>query len=305
MLFNSFILLISIGALWGGAVLVVDSAIKIAKKLGMSELVIGLTVVAIATSAPEFAVSISAAVAGQSSISVGNVVGSNIFNLGFILGIVALFSVMTISKELLYRDASVLFTGVVLLAIFFNDLKLSQIEGLILLVYLFLYILFLIKKGSSEKQEINTGEFRWKDIPLFLTGIILIISGGHFLVNSATLIAREFGVSEWIIGITIVAGGTSTPELATSIVAVSKKRYGISAGNLIGSDIFNLFGVLGLAAVIRPLQIMSNEYTSILIMTASILLLMLMMRTRWKLSKTEGIILLLTAIFRWSYDFIF
>lgn len=305
MLLNLIILAASIAGLWGGAVLVVESASRIAKKLGMSELVIGLTVVAIATSAPEFAVSVSAAMKGQNSISVGNVVGSNIFNLGFILGLVSIFSVMKISKELFYRDGFVLFGAVILLTVFFIDGTLSAVEGSVLITALVFYVFYLIKKGSPGEQDVPSGKFKWTDIPLLIAGIAIIISGGHFLVESAVFLARQFGISEWIIGITIVAGGTSAPELATSIVAVSKGRHGISAGNLIGSDIFNILGVLGTASVIRPLTIVSNEFTSLLLMAGSVLVLLIMMRTSWQLSKREGIILLLIAIFRWSFDFLF
>jgi len=300
------IIIVCIFALWGGAVWVVESASRIAKKIGLSELVIGLTVVAIATSAPEFAVTVYAALTDQSAISVGNVVGSNIFNLGIILGIVALYSTLTTSRDLLVRDSLLLlFTGILLL-IFFYDLKLAWFEGLILFSTLVIYIYILIKqKQTVVEEEIPEGEFSWIDVPKLIIGAIVIVAGAHFLVSSASNVARLFGVSEWMIGITIVAAGTSAPELATSVVAIIKGKHGISAGNLIGSDIFNLLGVLGIASMLKPLHIMQTEYTSLILLVVTLVIIMVMIRTGWKISKIEGAILIAIALFRWSFDFIF
>jgi cation:H+ antiporter len=133
----------------------------------------------------------------------------------------------------------------------------------------------------------------------------VIVAGAHFLVGSASNIARFFGVSEWMIGITIVAAGTSAPELATSVVAIIKGKHGISAGNLIGSDIFNMLGVLGIASMLKPLYIMPTEYTSIVLLVFTLAIIMVMIRTGWKISKLEGAILIAIALFRWFFDFIF
>lgn len=282
----------------------VDSASRIAKKFGMSDLVIGLTIVAIATSAPEFAVTVSAAIKDQHAISVGNVIGSNIFNLGIILGMVALFSPVQISKNLLYRDGSLLVVTGITLLIFFWDLNLSSFEGSILFLMLITYIIFLIVRKENQEEDIPTGKFNFWDIPKFVIGVATIIFCANLLVDSASNIARLFGLSEWIIGITIVAGGTSMPELATSLVAVHKKRHGISAGNLIGSDLFNMLGVLGLAAIIRPLSLESNEYIGLILLAITLIIIMVMMRTKWKISKFEGFLLIFIALFRWMYDFI-
>lgn len=299
------IIIVCIFALWGGAVWVVESASRIAKKLGLSELVIGLTVVAIATSAPEFAVTVYAALTDQSAISVGNVVGSNIFNLGIILGIVALYSTLTTSRALLVRDATLLFFTGIMLLIFFYDLRLEWYEGLILFTTLVIYIFILIRQKQPIEEEVPEGEFTWIDIPRVIIGAIVIIAGAHFLVGSASNIARQFGVSEWLIGITIVAAGTSAPELATSVVAIIKGKHGISAGNLIGSDIFNLLGVLGVASMLKPLNIMPTEYTSLILLVGTLAIIMIMIRTGWRISKIEGAILIGIALFRWFFDFIF
>lgn len=299
------IIILCIFALWGGAVWVVESASHIAKKIGLSELVIGLTVVAIATSAPEFAVTVYAALTDQSAISVGNVVGSNIFNLGIILGLVALYSSLKTTRALLYRDSMLLFFTGILLLIFYSDLRLVWYEGLILASILVIYITILVRQKQPIEEEVPEGEFKLIDIPKLLFGIVLIVGGAHFLVGSASDIARIFGISEWMIGITIVAAGTSAPELATSVVAIVKGKHGISAGNLIGSDLFNLLGVLGIASMLKPLSITSSEYTSLILLVVALLVIMIMIRTGWKISKVEGAILIGIALFRWSFDFIF
>ena len=167
------------------------------------------------------------------------------------------------------------------------------------------YITFLIIKKEPANEDIPIGKFNIWDIPQFIIGVATIIFCANLLVDSASEIARIFGLSEWMIGITIVAGGTSMPELATSIVAVHKKRHGISAGNLIGSDLFNMLGVLGLAAIINPLSLESNEYLGLILLAVTLIILIIMMRTNWKITKLEGFLLILIALFRWSYDFIF
>lgn len=290
--------------LWGGAVWIVDSASKIARKFGLSDLIIGLTVVAMATSAPEFAVTVSAALRDQHSISVGNVIGSNIFNLGIILGMVALVSPIKVSKLLLKRDGLLLVVTGLLLLLFYRDLTLSFIEGCMLVFTMVLYIIILIRQKKEPLEEIPKGEFKFIDIPKFIVGVVVIIASANYLVDAASNIARVFGVSEWLIGITIVAAGTSTPELATSIVAVNKKMHGISAGNLIGSDLFNMLGVLGTASIIKPLSLASEEYTSLIFLTLTLIIIAIMMRTGWKISKLEGVLLIGIALFRWGYDFI-
>jgi cation:H+ antiporter len=285
--------------LWIGANWVVESASRIAKKLGISELVIGLTIVAFATSAPEFAVTVSAALAGKMAISVGNVVGSNIFNLGIILGLVAVFGKVRTNNLLLYRDASVLVGTGLLLSLFFFNLELSSAEGIILILILIGYVIFLIRSKADLDEEVPEGEFKWTDIPKLILGIAVIIGSAHLLVHSASSIARNLGISEWMIGITIVAAGTSIPELATSLVALHKNNYGISLGNLIGSDLFNMLGVLGTASVIRPLSINQSDFYSLIILAAYLIFLFGLMRTSWRITKWEGIIILLIALFRW------
>jgi cation:H+ antiporter len=300
---DSIIVVATILGLWWGAVWVVEAASRIAKRLGVSELIIGLTVVAMGTSAPEFAVTVGAALKGQGDISIGNVVGSNIFNLGFILGGVALVRAITTSRSLVYRDGVVMIGITFLLLFFLHDLTMARWEGAILFTLLLVYIGYLIYSREPMEEDIPEGDFQWLDIPRLLAGLALIVTSGHFLVESASNLARAFGVSEWVIGVTIVAAGTSAPELVTSLIAVLRGRYGISACNLIGSDIFNLLGVLGLAALLKPMSIDPSAYSSMYLLSGMVIMVVIMMRTGWKISRWEGGLLVLINLVRWWLDF--
>lgn len=302
---NGLIVAICVVGLWTGGSWVVDAAARIARKVGMSELVIGLTIVAIGTSAPEFAVTIAAALAGSADISVGNVVGSNIFNLGFILGGVALVAGIPTTEKLIRRDGAMLMGSTLLLLFLLRDLQLALWEGALMFALLIGYVGMLIirRDGGDMSEEVPEGEFRWLDVPLLIAGIALIVLSGHYLVESASEIARFFGLSEWVIGVTIVAAGTSAPELATSLMGVLRGKHGISIGNLIGSDLFNLLGVLGLAAIISPLLVDRAAFGSLFLLSGQVLLVVIMMRTGWRLSRTEGGILVALNLVRWIADF--
>lgn len=305
MLIDILVILVCVVGLWLGGTWIVESAARIARKMGLSELVVGLTIVAIGTSAPEFAVTISAALNGQSDISVANVVGSNIFNLGFILGGVALVAGIPTSRKLVMRDGGVLIATTLLLLVLLRDLQIVLWEGVLLMTILVSYVSYLIikKDGGDTAEELPDGEFRWQDIPTLIVGIVMIVAAGHFFVDAASSVARHIGVSEWVIGVTIVAAGTSAPELATSLIGVMRGRHGISVGNLIGSDLFNLLGVLGLAAIISPLAVESAAIGSMVLLCALIVLVVVMMRTGWRLSRLEGGILIAINLVRWVADF--
>jgi cation:H+ antiporter len=269
----------------------------------MSDLTIGLTIVAMGTSAPEFAVTINAALRGLTDISVSNVVGSNIFNLGFILGGCAAIRSIKTTPALVWRDGLFLLGVSCVLVLFLSDLTLSSQEGFILLSGLVLYLCYLFwKKAPVEEREAGE-DATWKDVPLLVLGIATVISGGHLLVWSAVSLARSFGISEWVIGVTIVAAGTSAPEFATSLVAALKGRYGISAGNLIGSDLYNLLGVLGLAGILRPLTIDAAGLGSLYILVGMVFLVVVFMRTGFRVSRTEGYFLVGLNLIRWVFDF--
>lgn len=297
------IIIACIVGLWRGAVWVVESATRIARKLGLSDLIIGLTVVAIGTSAPEFAVTAVAALEGQSDISVGNVVGSNIFNLGFILGGLAIFRGVATSRKLVFRDGGMLIGTTALLVFFLSDLALTRLEGIILMVILIIYVGYLIYQRAESEEEVPSGDFSWWDAPRFLVGIGIIVASGHFFVEAASSLARLMGITEWVIGVTIVAIGTSAPEIATSLVALLRGQHGMSAGNLIGSDLFNLLGVLGFAAILQPMTVDAAARGSVFLLAGMVLLVVLMMRTGWRLSRVEGSVLVVITLIRWVFDF--
>ncbi len=296
---NIGILILSIIALWLGAIWIVDPAPKIARKVGISDLVVGLTVIAFGTSMPEFAVTITAAIKQQPNISVGNIVGSNIFNLGFILGGVALLQVIKSNKKIVYREGSILIGISLLLLFFLRDYTLSFWEGFILFAGLIAYLLYLFIHREIPEEELPTGPFHWYHILQLIAGLVIVVIGGHYLVDSASYLARVVGLSEWAIAVTVVAAGTSAPEFATSLVAAMRGRHGISAGNLIGSDLFNIMGVLGLAAILRPLHVAHDALLDIGLMVFLIVLVIIFMRTKWEVSRREGLILILVSIVLW------
>jgi cation:H+ antiporter len=309
---HGFIVLTTIVVIGLGAHWVVESAARIAKELRISELVIGLTVVALGTSAPEFAVTLIAAFKGQGDISIGNIVGSNIFNLGFILGGCALVRAIPTTPILLRRDGTVIgVTTVLLLGLIGWDLRLDHHDGMLLLILLGVYLGCLFKQRRTGVDDGHEGQsedagsrpsLSW-DCVLLVVGLVCIVGGSHLLIESSTAIARGFGVSEWVIGVTIVAAGTSAPELATGLSGVIKGRYAISVGNVIGSDIFNLLGVLGLAGTLRPVEIDPAARVSLVALCGMVCLVLLFMRTGWRLSRSEGLALVAIAMLRWALDF--
>jgi len=303
---NGLVVAGTIGLIAMGAHWLVESASRLAAKLGVSELIIGLTVVALGTSAPEFAVTILSALGGHGDISVSNIVGSNIFNLGFILGGCAMVRAIPMESRLLKRDGVVLGGSTILLLILVGaDLTLGRFDGALLFGLLLIYLVFLFRqRGLDEsKSEISTEGSLLQDVVVVLVSLAAIVLGSHFLVESAVAVARDFGIGEWAIGVTVVAAGTSAPELAISLAGVIKGRYAISAGNIIGRNIFNLLGVLGLAGMLSPVQINPAARISLIVLSGLVLLALLLMRTGWKLSRREGLILVLVAAAVWFSDF--
>lgn len=306
---NAIVVAATIGAIAAGANWLVEAASRLAARLGISELVIGLTVVALGTSAPEFAVTLLSALRGHGDISVSNIVGSNIFNLGFILGGCAMVRAIPVKPKLLRRDGAVLVgSSLLLLALAASDLAIGRIDGALLFGLLIVYLALLFrqrKQMDAEDLALPPEEAgsNSRDLLLVLTGLAAIIGGSHFLVESSVAIARGFGVSEWAIGVTVVAAGTSAPELATSLTGVLKGRYAISAGNIIGSNIFNLLGVLGLAGILSPVTISPTARVSLLVLCGLVLLAVILMRSGWKLSRREGLALVIVAAVVWVSDF--
>ncbi len=305
-LFSGLIVVGCIFGFWFGANWLVESAVRIARRIGVSELIIGLTIVAIGTSAPEFAVSISSAATDQLDISIGNIVGSNIFNVGFILGGLAFFRPVTTSRGLVYRDGFVVILATVMLMVFMWDQYLEWYEGVIFLVLLALYILYLYFRRAAPDEELPEGPFSWTDIPWLLVGLAVVVGSGNYFVEHASIIAQYYGVSDWVIGVTVVAFGTSAPEMATSAVALLRNHSDISAGNLIGSNIFNLFGVLGLAPTIAKggrMLVDTGAQESTYILLLLMFLVVVLMRTKWQVSRLEGAFLFLFGLVSWILNF--
>ena len=309
---NSLIVLATFFAIAIGAKNVVDGAAALAQRMGVSELVVGLTVVAFGTSAPEFGVTLIAAFEDQGSISVGNIVGSNIFNLGFILGSAALLRSIPTGTLLVWRDAVVLIGSTVVLYLLVGfDLQLGATDGLILFTLLLGY-LAIVWRGRKidasaalpEASEVpQPGIHAWKEGAILILGLGLVGVASHFLIGSATALARSFGISEWAIAVTVVAAGTSVPELATTLAGVARGHMAISAGNVIGSDIFNVLGVLGVAGLAHPMALSPAARPSLLALMGMVVVVFFMMRTGWRVSRREGAALVVLAALRWALDF--
>lgn len=247
-----------------GAEALVKGASRLAAVLGISPLVIGLTVVAFGTSSPELAVSIKAALSGQASIAVGNVVGSNIFNVLFILGLSAVIVPLVVSQQLVRLDVPLMIAFSVIVLFFSLDGKFGRTDGLILVASLVIYVGFLVYQSRRESAEVKVEyaeEFgiagragrKWSiNILLVLSGLALLVLGSRWLVDSAVSFAQYLGISELIVGLTIVAAGTSLPEVVTSVIAAIRGERDIAVGNIVGSNIFNLMGVLGFASIVAP-----------------------------------------------------
>jgi len=291
-----------------GAEVLVRGASKIAAGLGISPLIIGLTVVAFGTSSPELAVSIKAAVSNQADIALGNVVGSNIFNVLFILGISALIVPLRVSQQLIRLDVPLMIGVSALTFILAFDLNISRIDGILLILSLVGYVGFLIYQslGNSEKDPDSDLTDAGKDehseksgwlfnLMLVVGGLGLLVIGSRWFVNSAVSFANYLGISELVIGLTIIAAGTSMPEVVTSIIAAIRGERDIAIGNVVGSNIFNIMGVLGFASVLAPAGIgVSEAFVSfdIPLMIAVAIACLPIFFTKGTISKWEGALFL-------------
>ena len=297
--FDALFVGVAVVALWFGADQFVTGASRVARRLGVPGLVIGLTVVAFGTSAPEFAVTLDAALAGQSDISVANIVGSNVLNLGFILGGVALVGALATSRTLVRRDSVLLVASTVLLLAVAADGRLTAVEGAVLFAALVAYLLLLARGGGDRSVAAVEEPFHWPDAGRLVVGLALVVGGGHLLVLAAVDIAEVAGVSRWVIGLTIVAAGTSLPEFVTSLAAARQGRTGISAGNLVGSCIFNGLGVLGLAAMVNPLSVSTAGVEGTAWLLGTTVLVLVMFYTDATLSRLEGALLVALNAVNW------
>ena len=307
------VIVLSILGLWVGARLLVDAVVRLARRFGLSDLTIGLTIVAMGTSTPELSVSVDAALKGIGDIAVANVLGSNIYNLAFILGVVSLVRVIPIQKSLLHRDGFALLVATAVGGIALADLQITRLEGVVLAGLFAGYTVYLLRTnrpepsaavGDSDSATLTRAvteqvSFRGRDVLFLVGGLAIVLVSGDFMVVAASELARGVGISEWVIGGTIVAAGTSTPEFAVSLVAIQRGSLGVSVGNVVGSNIYNITGILGVAAIVRRLGVSGVALETFAWLAVVSLLMVAALWTGRVLSRLEGGLFTASEIVRW------
>ncbi len=288
--------------LFFGADWLVKGAMTLALNLGLSPLIVGLTVVALGTSVPEALVSVQAAIGHQGGIAIGNVVGSNILNIALILGLSALITPLKVDSHLVKADVPLLTGATFMLVVLLEDFHISRMEGTFLLLCIVGYIvgnIMTVKKTTPEEDKIegmeipeDPGNNFWRDIALLIVGIITLGFGANFLVTGAVDLARLWGLSEALIGLTIVSIGTGTPELATALMAAYRKSADLAIGNAVGSNLFNIMFVLGLAGLVVPLDAIGINSSDLYVMLAVTILLLPTVWTGRILDRKEGFLFL-------------
>ncbi len=295
MLLQFLLLAVGFVMLVKGADWFVDGASGIAEKFRIPPLIIGLTIVAMGTSAPEAAVSITATLKGTADITVGNIVGSNILNVLVILGLSAVITPLAVGKSTVRYELPFLIGITVLLLLLGLDGTVSLTDGLILLLFFALYLTYLFvmaKKGMAEIEESDKHLKLWQALLATAVGLALVIYGSDLTVDAASAIARMLGLSERFIGLTIVALGTSLPELVTSVTAARKGSADIAIGNIVGSNVFNILFVVGLSSLVRPVPFAANFRVDLLVALAAVVFLLLASFRKRKLNRVDGAIML-------------
>lgn len=273
-----------------------NGAVGLATKLGISQIVIGLTIVAIGTSMPEFFVSIVSAIKGTPDLAVGNIVGSNIFNVLLIVGVAATVAPIAIQRATVRRDIPIAIVASIMLTFMMLDDNISRIDALILFAAFIAFIWITLRnskidaneKDASTKKVIPT----WKSVLFIIFGLVGLVLGSNIFVDNASSLAHGWGISDAVIGLTIVAGGTSLPELATSAVAARKGDSGIAIGNVLGSNVFNILMILGLTGIISPMHIQNITYIDMAVMVISMALFWLFSFTKLRVERWEGCVLI-------------
>ena len=305
MFINIIFLVVGFVLLIKGADYFVDGAASVAGLLKIPTIVVGLTIVAFGTSAPEAAVSLTAALSDASAIAVGNIIGSNIFNLLMVLGVTATISLVPVPKSIVSREFLFLSLITVLMAVvILLDFEISRIEGIIFLILLAGYVLTLILASLKNRKNIEPEVAKYSGLVAFLLivgGMIGVIIGGNLVVDNAKTIALSIGWSQKLVGLTIVSVGTSLPELVTSISAAKKGHVDIAVGNVVGSNIFNILFILGLSSTVTPIMVESALGIDIIFMTFATLFTYYLCRSKGKLSRKEGLTLLLFFILYMIY----
>ena len=307
-------LIIGFALLVKGADWFVEGASSIARSFKIPSIIIGLTIVAFGTSAPEAAVSFTAALQGNNDIAIGNVVGSNIFNLLAVVGVASIIYPLSVKKSTIIKEFPFAILSALVLWVLSHDIILqgysknflSKADGLILLALFGIFMYYLIEMALTSKEEMDIEEGKKnitvsKAIVLSLIGLVGIILGGKWVVDSASVIAVNWGMSENLVGLTIVAVGTSLPEFVTSVVAATKKESDIAIGNVLGSNLFNIFFILGTSAIISPVAVNSIVFFDMIFMLIVTVITFILAGTRRTINKPEGILLVLMYIGYMAY----
>jgi cation:H+ antiporter len=291
-------LILGLVVLYFGAQALVKGGAELALRLGLKPLVIGLTVMAFGTSSPEMVVSIQAAMTGNGALSIGNVVGSNICNIALILGLCALVTPLTATSQVIRREVPIMIGVSVVTVLMLLDGHLARWEGALLIAGLVGYTVLTVKQARAETATPASKEFRDElglrptplgvSIPLVIVGLGALIAGSHFFVKGAVTLAESWGMSQVAIGLTIVAVGTSLPELATSLVAAIRRDSDVSIGNVVGSNIFNLLGILGVAALLQPIDAPGLEWGDLVVMLVVAVALLPLAKSGGRVDRWEG-----------------
>lgn len=306
MLLNALWIVVGVVLVLWGADRLTEGAVSVAERLRVPQIVIGLTIVALGTSMPELCVSVVSALKGTPDLAVGNVVGSNIFNALLIVGVAALVAPMTILRSTVFKDVPcALVASVVLLMMCQNDWVITRLHGAILFVFFLVFMRLTIKGATSaqpaplaaEENEASAGKQPmkgWLAVLWMVVGLAALIGGSNLFVGGATEVARALNVSDAVIGLTIVAGGTSLPELATSVVAAKKGNSGIAIGNVLGSNVLNILFILGLTGMISPMHIEGITNVDLYMMLVSTIMIWFFSFTKYTIERWEGAVLVLT-----------
>lgn len=286
------LLLIGFVLLIKGADFFVDGSSSLARIMKVPSVIIGLTIVAMGTSAPEASVSVNAALAGSNDIAISNVIGSNLFNGLVVVGVCAFMAGFKTNPEILKRDMPLNIIVTAILCIMLLDRHINHIEGIILLIGMAVYIAAMVISALKNRETADECKILSlpKSLIFIIGGLIAVIFGGTLVVDNACLIAKDFGVSENFIGLTIIAIGTSLPELVTSITATRKGDSGLALGNAIGSNLFNILFILGMSATICPLNVLSESIIDCIILLVSAVILYVFARTKKTMNRWEGIV---------------
>lgn len=303
------LLLVGAAGLWYGAERFVDGAVGLAYGIGVPQLIVGVVVIGIGTSLPEVVASATASLAGRTDLAVGNAVGSNLVNLGVVLGAVALLTPLRARRPLRRRDAPVMLAATVAVLVALWDLQLTRPEGTLLLTGLTAYLttLIFVSRGREEQQQgadrPRPGtQSRPLQVGFTVGGLILVLLGADILVDAAVRLALAVGISEWVVGETVVALGTSSPELAAAVAAARSGHPELAAGNIVGSCIFNAFGVVGLVAVLAPAPVTPAAITTTVWLLGLTTLVTLLLVTGRRLTRLEGGVATGVNLLRWLLD---